>query len=465
MGLGVTGPGAKDDIVGDVLNVVRLARVTLGRIETLRPFWRDEEDPFVTIADKIVVESALLALLAARIGPDGSRLDDELTGVAAGVREHIYTSRNVGLLMRFPHTAVSLGIAHAALLAFGTADPDVDWILRSVLADGQTEAYERLPYRAMELAWLKAELGEPSRELSVLFAASSASAAGNPLHMTLNEVYALTHAVMYATDFGAAPWPWEEERDAVRTAIDAHLRWHLHTGNLDLIGELVLSELLLDGTSAAGREGWARLRAAWSQLGFIPGPAFVVAEHAELTGIAAAAYSVRHIYHSTYVWGILCATAAGRTRPMAGGAEHDPVVHDRATRQAVARECCDAAARAEAFAGRAAPVMAAWTTPDEAPYDSIQCDGALIDAVRRYDLPAVQELLGRAVAARRPVTRTMLDVVRFLCRQQLSEGAIGVSLLAAENRGRPDAAEITATFAVLLRDVAGVLDAEPAAHT
>jgi hypothetical protein len=358
-----------------------------------------------------VVEAALLAFVAGRLPEPTRRIEERLTALGAALRSHIYTSRNVAGLRRRPYTAVALGVSHLALGRTGHADPGVDRLLREVVASGDLEAYERLPYRAMEVAWLMEHLTGAHERVLAVAGASVVSFGVRPFHATVNDVYALTHAAMYLTDFGARPWPRRIDPGTARRAVDACLRWQLLTGNLDLLGELVMTEVMLGELSLAGHVAWALLADARAELGFLPSPSFSTGEYGGLTGAEARAYAVRHVYHTEFVWAILCAVAAGRECLLAyAPSQREPTV------AAAPNEW-----RTEATAAKLERLEATCARHDVGGRDllSLALDGLLVEAVRAYDLARVGRLLGDALRLNLSVTQTILDATRFVERQSL----------------------------------------------
>src|SRR5512133_3619597 len=144
------------DLEARLEGVLRFARGGIDNLERHSPFWGDDTIGFVTQADKIVVETALLALLASRVDQPVIRRGSIL--LASVLQPFARSERNRVLLLRFPHTAASLGIAHVALSRVGNIDDDFDQLLRRALTTGQVDALERLPYRTMDLGWLRGVL-------------------------------------------------------------------------------------------------------------------------------------------------------------------------------------------------------------------------------------------------------------------------------------------------------------------
>lgn len=127
-----------------LVDILDLATKHTRLLPKYRLLWGSAEDPFVTLADKILVESAILARVAwhhARnetgVAQAVIRLADQLCPQARSVRNQV-------LIRRYPHTAMSIGIAHAALSSIGFEDAEFDRLIRSAIASGWTDSTERL---------------------------------------------------------------------------------------------------------------------------------------------------------------------------------------------------------------------------------------------------------------------------------------------------------------------------------
>jgi hypothetical protein len=183
-----------------LISVLDFASRHTSRISEYGDFWADEIDPFVSLGDKIVVEGSLLALIASRVESPivkehARKLADQLSPLA---RSH----RNKSLLLRFPHTASSLGMAHVALSAAGKVDREFDALLAAAFASGHVEASERPSFRDMELRWLLSIYQGRDPAYRDFLGSSILTTKAHPIYMSSPEAYAVTHAVMYVTDFG-----------------------------------------------------------------------------------------------------------------------------------------------------------------------------------------------------------------------------------------------------------------------
>src|SRR5262249_43585244 len=126
-------------------------------------------------------------------------------------------------------------------------------------------------------------------------------------HMSRSDGYSLTHALMYATDFGRTAVV-DIDRDRVAATIDASIAWCIGSEDLDLLCELVIAASTLRiPWSLYVCAAWSVMQKVFSELGFLPSPNFDVDEYGRLAQKARTTYIFDHIYHTHYVLGILCA--------------------------------------------------------------------------------------------------------------------------------------------------------------
>jgi hypothetical protein len=415
-----------------------------------------------------------------------------VTQLANDVAPIARSERNATLLFKFMHTALPLGVAHASLTHAGVSDADFDHLIRAALGSGHVHAVQRLPFRTLELRWLELLLfgNEVAGTLADPIADSVLRTAPHPIHMLDSEAYALTHEIMYVTDFGARrppPWLMLPETTAM---VDAALAWQIDTGNLDLIGELLMGHVFLgEPWSPYAACGFDLLHTRWGELDFMPGPGFEVATYRGLDKDEAAAYVFHKGYHTTFVWGLLCAALLGCPEHAVSQLTWTPN-NQLEAKANVLRQCSGAIRLAMEFSqgrerststgevpshgpqddkratmslgGTAAPSQTLMESNHPRPVDEteqamVRQDGLLIRAAREYDLSALTELLSDETQALIPVSYTYLQSVRFLLRQQLPCGAIGAYFASPVNLASPVACDITAAFTYALAVAAGRL--------
>jgi Domain of unknown function (DUF6895) len=478
-------------------HTLRFAEANIARLDQHATIWADPHDPFVTLVDKIVVESALLARVAAR-APASSLCEHQIAVLCALLVPRARSERNRVLLMRFPHTALSLGLAHVALTELGYPDEEFSELLDRAITSGYADSVERLPYREMEWRWFEGMLHGRPPTCGDLLPHSILGSDVHPLYMLGADVYALTHAVMFLTDFGR--WPLVgPDLNALQQTVDASIAWMLDAGNLDLLAELVMTASMVEPAwSPYVAAGWACLEAAWSSLDCLPGPGFEPEVFSQLEEADRSAYAFRHTYHTTYVGGMLCALLLAGELPTLRArhpmhAAPAAVVEDlercvvaarqfslqserssprpAATSSGRKRSGVSASGRpgstgdVESFTARAlvaAPEIGAWARAGIAQFESgvslegdsgsleiarVATDAALVSAGRGYDLSRLADALAVAAGLPGPPSSTVIEAGRFLARQQHPSGAIGAHFLIEENRHSPAGRAVTGALA------------------
>jgi hypothetical protein len=348
----------------------------------------------------------------------------------------IRTDRLEGLLLSRPQVAATLGAGHIFLTAAGSRNERFDRLVFGALETGFGETVERLPYRIMDQRWTRNLVRDVPFGFDDLVPISILSSRAHPFYMTEEDAYAVTHAIMYLTDFGAASQPDRAAVDRMATLVDSGLAWHLVSEDFDLLTEFLIDAECLDApASPYARFAWAVLGAAWQQWGFLPGPTFDVARFSGLSGEEKSAYGFQHLYHTNLVAGILCAVAlrAGTRTGASWDGLHGPDDEDTVlVEQVVARTIAIVGARS----GTESPwfqTIAELSLGDRA-VSSILGDAAVIHAVRRRDLAAAEETLRLLDSKNLVETETRREARWFLERLGYQSGGVRTS---AGSRRRP----------------------------
>lgn len=147
------------------------------------------------------------------------------------------------------------------------------------------------------------ELGgyrNPLPELPELIGHNMLTTGVNPLYLTDNECYAVTHLLFYLTDF--ADHPGGVDLPGIAELVTTLLGVYLAKDDFDLSAELLLCALALGQREHdLVTHGWQRLNKARRPDGAVPGPLHDPAVLARLSGAKAAAYLFGTCYHTTVV--------------------------------------------------------------------------------------------------------------------------------------------------------------------
>ena len=130
------------------------------------------------------------------------------------------------------------------------------------------------------------------------------------LGSTRLDIYAFTHAVMYASDFGGRRIALPRRPAAIAADADAALAYSLDTNDFDLTAEVLMTwPMLWLAWSAAAAFAFAILANVEDSVGFLPGVTFDFARYQALAGEERSRFALVTSYHTAYVMGYLCAVA------------------------------------------------------------------------------------------------------------------------------------------------------------
>ena len=264
---------------------------------------------------KVVGETALLCRVAGRLLADDPSLArfEGLGAAQARLGEALTRALD-------PHRA-ALSVAADPRCRAREAFPfallgDLDTGHRSVARDlldltGDDLGDEPDPFDRLELSWLQG-MAEGCASPDVP-SGSVLERGADLLHGALTDAYALTHAVLHATDCGLlAP---RNLRPATSVADDAEalLGAALASRNLDVAAELLWTWPMLDlPLSPGARYALGELDRAEAAHGFLPGPEHDAVVAAALTPADRSTYVIQTSYH-TAVAGAILAAALLRT--------------------------------------------------------------------------------------------------------------------------------------------------------
>jgi hypothetical protein len=445
--------------------------------------WTDkekEEDGIVRMEDKVVAEAAILALVASRVTADTmvQQLSESLITL---VETECQNERYLRILLRSPEYAAPLGLVHTILAAFGRGNRDLQESIRDLFAAELVGTVERLPYRAMEALWVQSLFGFDCRhDLVNLLPFNVLTKRIHPISMSRMTAYGATHGIMFATDFGAFAPPAFVDLDGATARVDAALAWAIASEDLDLVLEFLISATLLRKPwSPYAWAAWHFSMGVWDELGFIPSPSFNSSIFASLKGEEAQAYVFRHVYHTVFVAGLLCAILLSVDRSFID----EPWFAPNIPSAKVALACSAAVEKARKFTrseltsteSEQAPKISSPESPrtlrslsglldtmlpthlysrkflNASPIDPahlllVVADAVIIHAARQYDFPKLLIGINAMMARQGPLSLTVVEGVLFLLRQQLSDGCIGVQFVGRAVRESPIARETTSVI-------------------
>jgi hypothetical protein len=260
-------------------------------------------------AEKPLAETAMLLYVASRERSEPTvqkAFDDLVQNLSSYAR-----SRRMAFdILRHPSVCLQLATPHILLGVFGERDSRFDELLERTEAACASRGHEVVPYRELEIIWLRSLWRNeiPGREVEEV---ACETALGNPIDLlngTRDDAYAHTHAVMYYTDFGnwqkALPRPTQEflgESGAV-------LARALVIEDYDLAAEALMAwPLTCCPWSSAATFGFRVLTSLEEKVGFLPAGRLASKRLTEMVGDEKTKHALASSYHTAYVMGMLCA--------------------------------------------------------------------------------------------------------------------------------------------------------------
>ena len=315
------GPWDPSDLIRRVVNALDLARQAIGNIvedaESIAPIKNG------LVCEKVIAETAMLLLCVAPIRDLDERIATQLEAIATVL---VPCARNQDVLAAIcldPGLARDHACAHALLSRLGYPDRGVDHLLSQSLAMDPDLGPERLPHRGLEQEWLARvwSIGEPPRRRhAALLADSFLGRPMDALGSARLDIYAFTHAVMYASDPGGRRIRLPRSASAIAADAVAALAYSLDANDFDPAAEVLLTWPMLRLTwHPAAAFAFRILAGVEDEVGFLPGSTFDRLRYEALDGEERSRSALATSYHSAYIMGFLCALALrpGRAPPAA----------------------------------------------------------------------------------------------------------------------------------------------------
>ena len=298
--------------------MLRALRIASRAVETIAECgYVDPADPDATVASaKLIGETGLLLLVAARVRDADAELSVAIETLADRLAPHARgRTMQMGLCLH-PSLAQDYAYGHICLTAIDRPDPSFERLLSASLEAAEAVSRERPPHRELEQRWL-ARLRQggsgPSSEGPIY---ARMSALGRPLgaiRPARDDLYAFTHALMFAADFGREPLVSPRPVRAILADVEAALSRCLDVEDYDLAGELLLAWPLLGAAwSDTAAFAFSVLGRIEDEVGFLPAPITRLDRYRSLpSNTERTRYAVATIYHTAYVMGLLCAVLLG----------------------------------------------------------------------------------------------------------------------------------------------------------
>jgi hypothetical protein len=273
--------------------------------------------------EKLVAETAMLLMCVEPIAGCHVAVRERARALAETLIPYARHDDLLAAICLDPGCAADHSVAHCILSRLGYLNPVVDDLLAASLAMGPGFGPERLPHQRLEQAWLNRLWPLVTRPIACELDVVAESMLGRRLDALgagRLDIYAFTHAVMYASDLGLRQPALPRLAADIVADAEAGLAYSLDNNDYDLTAELLFTWPMLGlAWSAPATFAFQILADVEDQLGFLPGSTFDQARYKALAGKERHKFALITSYHTAYVMGFLCAAALrpGRAPPTA----------------------------------------------------------------------------------------------------------------------------------------------------
>jgi hypothetical protein len=307
----------RKDLERRLCHALDIARRTVERIGGRG--YTDAKNPDASVRpEKVISETALLVLAASAV-PSSEEVLARVHQIAQALMPYVRSEAMLLGICLEPALALDYASGHICLSRLGYPDAGFDQLVARSLMAHASDGRERVPHRMMEQDWIRKHC--PAGTLPRRRSMSAQSALNFPMDLlsgTRDDVYAFTHALMYATDLQLSPGRLPRARKSILAEAEAALGRCLDAEDYDLGGEVLLAWPLTGRSwSAASSFAFRVLARVEDAAGFLPAPITRLSRANELEGDQRTGYLLATAYHTVYVMGLLCAAALkpGRTPP------------------------------------------------------------------------------------------------------------------------------------------------------
>jgi hypothetical protein len=246
------------------------------RLDLFDPFLEGAEADMFRV--KASLELAVMCWLAAETGIRDARLHVCLDPLGDAWRRPELHER----MLRRPGRIRLYLMLYLALQRCGRAGPELMPAVGRILDAGYATAVEEVPFRTLDLRYMLDLAGLPAPVPAIRdgYRQTLAARTDEMVDLTDYDLYCLTHALFYLTDFGRTPATAiaPDQLDALRYRVGLLLGTQVLAGNWDLTGELLIACDCLRHEPACRAAAWRAFAAAQQPDGAIPGPEWPATE-------------------------------------------------------------------------------------------------------------------------------------------------------------------------------------------
>ncbi len=236
---------------------------------------RSTQPDRVLFTRKALIETAFLMGLRARL--DHTPLDGDYAAIFEQVEDIAAQPSYREMIARDEQALLLYAGTYAALRLCGREDPELRRIIQQAVDGGYAAAFERVPYRQLDLLHTLYLCGieHDLPPMDEVLPFTLLCRRPNVLKLADRDIYAITHTLFYATDFGQREpvWPRGYSPGRAVELLEALLVLAEARANADLVGELLCCLYCLGTTaSEAADRAWAFLESVQEDNGRVNGP-------------------------------------------------------------------------------------------------------------------------------------------------------------------------------------------------
>lgn len=276
------------------------------RIALYLPLWGKLERE--GLENKIAHEFSLFVFLVSRIKNRPDSLDKSLQKALNSLSGFIRTQTNYLRILNDPQNSTRFGQINFFLTKAGNVNNTWDNLIIRMYEKGYGENSERILTRFFDKNWLNHIIFNKNiYNPETIIKYSILNSRCHPVYMSVSEMYAFTHTLMYISDFGKCKIVNYSDNSSLKNIINSSLLFQLANENYDLLGEFLMNYSYTENTwDLVPHISWKYFTSIWDDLGFLPGIAFDSKIYSQLDNEDKSAYAFKEVYHTNLVAGILC---------------------------------------------------------------------------------------------------------------------------------------------------------------
>ena len=359
--------------------------------------------------EKFISEVGLLLYAAHGSAGEDCRVREAIHRAGAALERHARSDVILAAMVLRPEDAAELAVSHVCLTQIGLPDRDFDQAVRQ-LFDRGVSSVEKAPWKDLEAAWLsdKSEWAPSPQRLNWSLGRTNLVGGFDPITAGRGDLYAVTHALIYASDFGRRAVNLPRPTGNIVSEVSSALAGRIDEDDFDLAAELLMSwSYLREPCTATFRFALDTLLSVEDLVGVLPS---LTLNQSALDGLDTAE---RHrmifaeSYHTALVMGLLAAALLRNPLPV-----ENEDAHHRAGACDVLLELLDPTSRRPLWLDALAAVP-----PDERDaLATLVADVGLRRAVAASEMGAVVAILQTSLTFRVQPTAAMIAASDLLQR-------------------------------------------------